>query len=91
MAASLFAVTAPQPSLALAGTGTFDHRGVVHTLWAGVAANRELTTLRGNVERARAGTGRHSTRSALSSHTSPLLASTAGRARRRCRWITSPG
>jgi len=50
--AALRRVTAPRPTIAPAGTGTFDRKGVVHTLWAGIAADDALAALRARIDRA---------------------------------------
>jgi 2'-5' RNA ligase len=52
IAAALNGIDHPQPEIALAGVGTFDHKGHVNTLWAGIAANAALTTLHKRVDRA---------------------------------------
>lgn len=53
VAASLAQVRAPGFSLALAGLGTFDRRGRVHTLWAGIARPHDpLLHLQRKVEQA---------------------------------------
>jgi 2'-5' RNA ligase len=52
VAAALRRVTFPRPTIALAGTGTFDRKGVVHTLWAEVDADDALQALRIRIDRA---------------------------------------
>ena len=51
-AAALRRVTSPRPAIALAGTGTFDRKGMVHTVWAGIKADEALFTLRARIDRA---------------------------------------
>ena len=52
IAAALGGVDRPQPTVALQGAGSFDHKGVIHSLWAGIAPNEALRHLRDRVERA---------------------------------------
>ncbi|WP_442679858.1 RNA 2',3'-cyclic phosphodiesterase [Sphingomonas sp. ASY06-1R] len=52
IAVALNRIDHPQPEIVLAGVGTFDHKGHVNTLWAGIAANAALTTLHKRVDRA---------------------------------------
>jgi 2'-5' RNA ligase len=52
VAAALGSVDGPAPEIALAGVGTFDDRGAVHTLWAGIVRNDALKSLHNRVERA---------------------------------------
>lgn len=52
IAATLGAVHAAPAMIAIEGVGAFDHGGVVHSLWAGVAADATLTHLHQAVERA---------------------------------------
>lgn len=47
---ALAELRAPQVELRLAGVGTFDRRGRVHTLWAGVAPRDPLSRLRDMVD-----------------------------------------
>lgn len=55
IAAALAGVRAPPVELQLAGVGTFDRRGRVHTLWAGVAPHDALAALQDTVDRALVG------------------------------------
>ncbi|WP_116091228.1 RNA 2',3'-cyclic phosphodiesterase [Sphingomonas crusticola] len=57
IALALHAIDRPRPTIALAGAGSFDRRGQVHTLWAGVAADDALKLLHDRVERALARAG----------------------------------
>jgi len=57
VAAALGTIDGPAPEIALAGVGTFDHRGDVHTLWAGVRRNDALKRLHDRIERALRGVG----------------------------------
>jgi 2'-5' RNA ligase len=52
VAAALGSVDGPAPEIALAGVGAFDHRGAVHTLWAGIKRDDALKLLHDRVERA---------------------------------------
>ena len=52
IAAVLESISTPPFDLALEGVGTFDKRGRVHTLWAGLAASPELRALQRKVEQA---------------------------------------
>jgi len=57
VAAALGTVDGPAPQIALSGVGTFEHRGAVHTLWAGVRRNDALKLLHDRIERALRGVG----------------------------------
>lgn len=52
IANALAVVDRPSPSIALAGTGSFDRKGQVHTVWAGIAADEALKQLHDRIERA---------------------------------------
>lgn len=52
IAAALTGVDRPRPTIALSGVGAFDRKGMVHTLWAGVASNAALKTLHDRANRA---------------------------------------
>jgi len=52
VAAALGSIDGPAPQIALAGVGTFDHRGAVHTLWAGIRRNDPLKLLHDRIDRA---------------------------------------
>lgn len=52
VAAALRRVTSPRPTIALAGAGTFDRKGMVHTLWVGIDADEALRMLRAQIDRA---------------------------------------
>jgi 2'-5' RNA ligase len=52
IAAALERVTAPPVTLTLSGVGTFDRRGRVDTLWAGVSPHEALAALHARVDRA---------------------------------------
>ena len=50
LAAALASIHAPAPTVRLAGTGRFDRRGRVETLWAGVAPHDALAALHRKVD-----------------------------------------
>lgn len=52
IAAALARIEGPPVSLALNGVGTFDRRGRVDTLWAGVTPHQEVAALHRKVDRA---------------------------------------
>lgn len=52
VAAALGRVSAAAPHIALSGVGTFDRRGRVDTLWAGVTPHAPLAALHARVDRA---------------------------------------
>jgi 2'-5' RNA ligase len=52
IAAALGAISHPRPTIALKGTGAFDRKGKVHTLWAGIARDDGLNILHDRVNRA---------------------------------------
>jgi len=52
IASALTAVDGPCPAIALQGAGSFDHKGHVHSLWAGVAPDTGLRKLHDRVNRA---------------------------------------
>ena len=52
IAVALTAVDRPRPEIALSGAGSFDHKGQVHSLWAGIAADDRLATLHKRIDRA---------------------------------------
>lgn len=52
IAAGLDRVREPCPVVRLAGVGTFDRKGRVHTLWAGIAHDAGLHALQRRIERA---------------------------------------
>ena len=52
IAAALASVSQPRPTIALAGVGTFDHKGKIDALWAGIAPDRALAALRERITRA---------------------------------------
>jgi 2'-5' RNA ligase len=52
IATALGTVDRPRPAIALHGAGGFDHKGYVHSLWAGIAPNDALTQLHDRVDRA---------------------------------------
>src|SRR4051812_20632481 len=51
IAAALTAVDHPRPEIALSGAGSFDRKGRVHSLWAGIAADERLAALHKRVDR----------------------------------------
>jgi len=52
IAAGLAAVDRPRPTIALQGAGSFDHKGQVHSIWAGIAPDEALRQLHDRVNRA---------------------------------------
>ena len=52
IAAALASVDRPRPTIALRGVGCFDHKGHVHSLWAGIAPDDALRQLQERVDRA---------------------------------------
>ncbi|MGV3770848.1 MAG: RNA 2',3'-cyclic phosphodiesterase [Sphingobium phenoxybenzoativorans] len=52
IAAALARVTAPAFDLALSGAGTFDRRGRIDTLWAGVTPHDQVAALHARIDRA---------------------------------------
>lgn len=52
IAAALGSIIAPPLSLALDGLGTYDKKGLVHSLWAGVAPHDAVTALHHKVDQA---------------------------------------
>lgn len=50
-AAALAAVHAPGFRLAISGIGHFDHKAMVHSLWAGVAPKEAITSLHRKIDR----------------------------------------
>lgn len=50
--AALGTVDRPRPIVALQGAGSFDHKGHVHSLWAGIAPDDALRQLHERVDRA---------------------------------------
>ena len=57
VAAALGAISFPALDLALNGVGTFDKKGVHHTLWAGVTPHEAVTILHHKIEQACASIG----------------------------------
>jgi 2'-5' RNA ligase len=52
VAHALAAIDHPCPTITLSGVGSFDRKGKVHTLWAGIAADLALQRLQARIERA---------------------------------------
>ena len=52
IAACLAAVDRPRPEIALQGAGSFDRKGRVHSLWAGIAPDEALEQLHDRIGRA---------------------------------------
>ncbi|WP_404711661.1 RNA 2',3'-cyclic phosphodiesterase [Sphingomonas sp. MMS24-J13] len=52
IAAALGTITQPRPTITLRGSGAFDRKGKVHTLWAGVARDDGLSALYERINRA---------------------------------------
>ena len=52
IAAALDAIDRPRPTIALQGAGAFDHKGLVHSLWAGIAPDDALQQLHDRINRA---------------------------------------
>ena len=57
IAAALSGLHHPPFEIAVSGVGTFDTRGLIHTLWAGVTPHDALTTLHNKVNRTLATVG----------------------------------
>ncbi len=57
IAAALRTVDRPRPTIALHSVGSFDHKGHVHSLWAGIAADDALKLLHDRVAQAIARAG----------------------------------
>ncbi|HWI87362.1 MAG TPA: RNA 2',3'-cyclic phosphodiesterase [Sphingomonas sp.] len=51
IAVALAGIGHPRPTIALSGTGMFDRKGIVHTLWAGIRPDPALNLLHDRVER----------------------------------------
>ena len=52
IAAALNQISGPRPTVILSGVGTFDRKGIVHTLWAGIAPDDALKLLHDRINRA---------------------------------------
>ena len=52
IAAALGAIDRPRPTIALQGAGSFDHKGLIHSIWAGVAPDAGLKQLHDRINRA---------------------------------------
>lgn len=52
IADTLSAIDRPRPTIALQGAGAFDHKGQVHSLWAGIAPDDALHQLHDRINRA---------------------------------------
>jgi RNA 2',3'-cyclic 3'-phosphodiesterase len=52
IAAALAAIDRPRPTITLQGAGAFDHKGLVHSLWAGIAPDDALQQLHDRINRA---------------------------------------
>jgi len=52
IASALTAIDGPRPTIALQGAGSFDHKGHIHSLWAGIAPDAGLKKLHDRVNRA---------------------------------------
>lgn len=68
VATGLDAVDGPSPTVAIRGAGTFDAKGRIHTLWAGVAPDPALSLLQQRVVRAIERTGVTLERRAFTPH-----------------------
>ena len=52
IASALAAIDGPRPTIALQGAGSFDHKGHVHSIWAGIAPDAGLKQLHDRINRA---------------------------------------
>lgn len=52
IAGALAAIDGPRPTIKLQGAGSFDHKGHVHSIWAGIAPDPGLKQLHDRVNRA---------------------------------------
>ena len=52
IASALAAVDGPRPTVALQGAGSFDHKGRVHSVWAGIAPDAGLHRLHDRINHA---------------------------------------
>jgi 2'-5' RNA ligase len=52
IATALATVARPRPTIALNGAGSFDHKGQVHSLWAGIAPHETLRELHHRINHA---------------------------------------
>ena len=52
IASALATIAGPRPTIALQGAGSFDHKGHVHSLWAGVAPDAALRQLHDRINHA---------------------------------------
>jgi 2'-5' RNA ligase len=52
IADALSAIDRPRPTIALQGAGAFDHKGLVHSLWVGIAPDNALQQLHDRVNHA---------------------------------------
>lgn len=52
IASALAAVDGPRPTIALQGAGSFDHKGHIHSIWAGIAPDPGLKQLHDRINRA---------------------------------------
>ena len=50
IASALAGIEQPRPTVALKGVGSFDHKGQVHSLWAGVTPDDALKRLHDRIE-----------------------------------------
>ncbi|MDP1025829.1 RNA 2',3'-cyclic phosphodiesterase [Sphingomonas sp. KR1UV-12] len=88
LAAALGQVHAPAPMVSLAGVGSFDQRGRVDTLWAGLSPAEPLARLHASVEQACARAGLPPERRAYRPHvTVARLARSAGSSPAIAAWL----
>jgi RNA 2',3'-cyclic 3'-phosphodiesterase len=78
IAAALSRISGPVSKLRIAGVGTFESKGRVHTLWAGVAPREPLHALHKKIDRATSALGLQQDGRAYRPHVT--LARTGGRA-----------
>ena len=52
IASALATIDGPRPTIALHGAGSFDHKGHVHSLWAGIAPDAGLRQLHDRINHA---------------------------------------
>lgn len=68
VAAALAAIDHPRPTIALKGAGSFDHKGKVHSIWAGIAPDAGLKQLHDRINRALLAVGARPDQRAFTPH-----------------------
>lgn len=90
LAAALASIHAPAPTVRLAGTGSFGHRGAAESLWAGVQPHDALAALHRKVDAACVRAGLTPERRTYLPHiTVARLSRTAGRGVAVERWLAN--